>query len=332
MSSSARSLSYVDDASVPGITRKKRGRYWQYFDAKGARITDRDEIDRLNAVGLPPAYQRGWFCPDPHGHIQAIGYDDKGRKQYRYHPDFRAQQDAAKYDKCSSFGRALPKLRKRVEADLNLRKLSRDTVCAAIVRLLDCEHVRVGNESYAKANKSFGITTLRDRHAKVFGRSVKMRFKGKHGIERQLTITDRNLVRIVKGAQDLPGQHLFQYVGDDGEPVALTSTDVNAYIREAMGEDFTAKHFRTWGASTIAFEQICGAGTEGISLKQLLEPVAKALGNTPAISRKSYVHPALIEAVKDKKNAPIPGLPCPRPTKYLSGAERGLIAFLDALP
>ena len=322
-------LCFVDDG-LPGITRKRHGRYWQYFDSDGKRITDRDEIDRLNAVGLPPAYERAWFCPTPHGHIQAIGFDAKGRKQYRYHADFRAQQDSAKYDRCSSFGQALPKLRKRVAADLDRRAVDRDTVAAAIVRLLDQQHLRVGNEAYAKANKSFGATTLRTRHAKLLGRTVKMRFKGKHGIERELTITDRNLARIVRRCADLPGQHLFQYVDDDGEPQPVTSSDVNAYIRSAMGEEFTAKHFRTWGASVIAFKTLCEAGDAGVSLKQMLVPVAEALGNTPAISRKSYVHPALIEAVKENPRNPLGELRCPRATEYLSSAERGLILFLEA--
>ena len=319
-------LRYVDDQS-PGITRRRAGRYWQYFDAHGKRVTDRAEIDRLNGVGLPPAYEKAWFSPRADGHIQAIGYDDKGRKQYRYHPDFRERQEAAKYERCRDFGKALPKLRKRVEADLRKRKLSRDTVIAAIVRLLDTGRIRVGNEAYVRDNKSFGATTLRNRHARVAGRTVKMRFKAKSGIERELAITDATLSRIVKQCQDLPGQHLFQYLDDEGEPQPVSSTDVNDYIREATGDDFTAKHFRTWSASAIAFEQVCGAGSEGIGLEAMLTPVAEALGNTPAISRKSYVHPALIDAAKDAKAGP-PGLKCPRATKYLSSAERGLIAFL----
>jgi DNA topoisomerase-1 len=318
-------LAYVDDQS-PGITRRRHGRYWQYFGPDGKRVTDRDEIDRLNGAGLPPAYTDAWFSPKANGHIQAVGYDDKGRKQYRYHPDFRDKQDAAKYERCADFGRALTRLRKRVEADLRKRKLSRDTVVAAIVRLLDTGRIRVGNEAYVQANKSYGATTLRNRHAKVRGGTVKMRFKAKSGIERELSITDRTLSRIVRLCQDLPGQNLFQYVNGDGEPQPVGSSDVNDYIREATGEDFTAKHFRTWSASVIAFEQICAAGEDGVGLKAMLEPVAEALGNTPAISRKSYVHPALIDAVKESKSGL--GLQCPRPTKYLSSAERGLIAFL----
>jgi len=320
-------LSYVDDQS-PGITRRRRGHYWQYFDAAGKRITDRDEIDRLNGIGLPPAYRDAWFCPKPNGHIQAIGYDDKGRKQYRYHSGFREKQEAAKYDRCRDFGRALTRLRKRVESDLRKRKLSRDTVIAAVVRLLDTGRIRVGNEAYAQTNKSFGATTLRSRHAKVRGKTVRMRFRAKSGIERELSITDHTLSRIVKQCQDLPGQNLFQFIDDEGEAQPVSSTDVNDYIREATGADFTAKHFRTWSASAIAFEQICAAGEEGIGLNAMLEPVAEALGNTPAMSRKSYVHPALVEAVKDGKGGSL-GLLCPRPTKYLSSAERGLIGFLD---
>ena len=319
-------LCYVDD-SQPGITRRRHGRYWQYFGADGKRIADRDEIDRLNAIGLPPAYRDAWFCPRPNGHIQAIGYDDKGRKQYRYHQGFRDRQDAAKYDRCADFGRVLPRLRKRVEADLRKRSLSRETVVAAIVRLLDTGRIRVGNEAYAQSNKSYGATTLRSRHARVRGRTVKMRFKAKSGIERELSITDATLSRIVRKCQDLPGQNLFQFVDEDGEAQPVSSTDVNDYIRDATGEDFTAKHFRTWSASAIAFERICAAGEEGVGLKAMLEPVAEALGNTPAISRKSYVHPDLIDAVKDGPRKRL-SLQCPRSSKYLSGAERGLIAFL----
>ena len=319
-------LRYVDD-SLPGITRRRHGRYWQYFDAQGKRVTGRDEIDRLNGIGLPPAYRDAWFCPDPNGHIQAIGYDEKGRKQYRYHTDFREKQEAAKFDRCREFGKVLPKLRRRVEADLRKRKLSRDTVVAAIVRLLDGGRIRVGNEAYAEANKSYGATTLRNRHAKVAGRTVKMRFKAKSGIEREFRITDATLSRVVKQCQDLPGQNLFQFLDEDGEAQPVSSTDVNDYIRDATGEDFTAKHFRTWRASVIAFEQVCAAGDEGVGLNSMLEPVAETLGNTPAISRKSYVHPRIVEAVKQAPHKRL-SLHCPRPTKYLSSAERGLIAFL----
>jgi DNA topoisomerase I len=325
-----RSLCYGDD-TTPGITRRRRGRSWQYFDTSGKRITDRDEIDRLNAVGLPPAYDKAWFCPDPDGHIQAVGYDARGRKQYRYHPDFRARQDKDKYERLAEFGRDLPKLRKRVEEDIQGRPTSCEAVIAAVVRLIDETQMRVGNEEYAKANKSFGATTLRNRHARVGRGTLKISYAGKHGVKRTVTVTDRNLARIARKTQDLPGQNLFEFVGEDCTRRAVTSSDVNDYIRDAMGEDYSAKDFRTWGASVIAFEEMVRRGRRHgrVKLNKMIEPVAEALGNTAAISRKSYVHPALIEAAADAGAIGRSGLP--RRTKYLSGAERGLIAFLDSL-
>jgi DNA topoisomerase-1 len=324
-------IRYVED-SLPGITRKRRGRYWMYFSPAGERITDREEIDRLNAVGMPPAYERCWFCPDPNGHIQAVGYDARGRKQYRYHPLFRERQETLKYERLARFGRCLPKLRKKVEADLTGKPTARETVLAAVVRLIDETRMRIGNEEYAKENKSFGATTLRNRHAKVERGRLKITYTGKHGIKRTVTLTDRNLVRIARRTQDLPGQHLFEYVTDEKEVCPVTSGDVNAYIKDAMGEEFTAKDFRTWGASVIAFEEMVKRiGERGaVKLKSVMEPVAEALGNTPAISRKSYVHPALIEAAKDA--GVIGDRKLPRAGKHLSSAERGLIDFLEALP
>ena len=324
-------LRYVDDTK-PGITRKRRGRYWMYFDADGNRITDREEIDRLNAVGMPPAYERCWFCPYPNGHLQAVGFDAKGRKQYRYHQDFRAEQENRKYERLAAFGHNLPKLRKKVEEDITGKATAYETVMAGIVRLIDSTHMRIGSEEYAKENKSFGATTLRNRHAKVERGKLKLSYTGKHGIKRTVTINDRNLARIAKKTQDLPGQHLFEFVDDEGNVRPVTSSDVNLYIKDAMGEDFTAKDFRTWGASVIAFEQMLKRIDEvgKVRLKSVMEPVAEALGNTPAISRKSYVHPALIEAAKDA--GAIGERRLPRAGKYLSAAERGLIEFLEALP
>ena len=242
--------------SEPGYTRKRQGRYWAYFDEDGQRITDRDEIDRLTSIGLPPAYTDAWFCKDPNGHLQATGIDARGRKQYRYHADFRTRRDASKFDGLLEFGKALPKLRRQVERDLRKRKLTQETVLAAIVRLLDIEQVRIGNERYARDNKSFGITTLRGRHLRRKGQKMLMRFTGKHGIVHELTLTDSHLKRVVGSCQDLPGQMLFQCIDDDGEPRPITSGDVNSYIKGATGGDFTAKHFRTWGASVIAMEQV----------------------------------------------------------------------------
>ncbi len=324
-------LNFVDD-TAPGITRKKLRLGWGYYGPDGKRITDRAEIERLTKIGMPPAYERCWFCPDPNGHMQAVGYDAKGRKQYRYHPDFRAQQEAHKYERLAAFGRALHKLRKKIEEDITGRKLAADTVLAAVVRLIDTTHMRVGNEEYAKDNKSFGATTLRNRHARVEGGKLKLSYKGKHGIKRTVTVNDRNLARIAKRTQDLPGQHLFEFIDAEGEIRPVTSGDVNAYIKEAMGGDFTAKDFRTWGASVIAFEEMAKRAEEHgkIKLKSVIEPVAEALGNTVAISRKSYIHPAIIEAAKDA--GALGDRKLPRAGKFLSAHERGLIEFLEALP
>jgi DNA topoisomerase-1 len=321
-------LNFVDD-QLPGITRRRFGRAWGYFTADGQRITDRDEIDRLNAVGLPPAYGNAWFCPDPNGHIQAIGWDERGRKQYRYHTDFRAAQEAAKYDRCSDFGRALPRLRARVEADLSGRGLGRDKACAAVVRLLDLAKVRIGNEAYAQENKSFGATTLRKRHAALKGRTLKLEFRAKSGQMRKLSISDGSLLRFVKRMQDLPGQHLFRWLDADGTANPVTSTDVNQYIRDAMSGDFTAKHFRTWGASVVAFRVLFD--THGrTTLKELLAIVSDELGNTPSIARKSYVHPALIDLAKSGATWDA-SMRLPRSMRHLDRYERGLIAFLDQL-
>jgi DNA topoisomerase-1 len=321
---------YCDD-SDPGITRRKVRHGWGYWDADGARITDRDEIDRLNAIGLPPAYVDAWFCPHANGHIQAVGWDDKGRKQYRYHLDFRAKQEAAKYSRCVDFGHALPRLRRKVADDLARRRHDKAHTVAAVVRLLDTQHLRIGNEAYAKANKSYGLTTLRDRHATITGKTLKLKYRAKSGKERMLTITDRSLAQFVKKCQDLPGQKLFQYVDADGEPRPVTSSDVNDYIRAAMGDEFTAKHFRTWGASVEAFGALAAAAAP-IGLKAMLAPVVERLGNTPAIARKSYVHPTLIDLAKDRaaQEAFRAALHLPRSTQYLSRAERGLIALLEA--
>jgi DNA topoisomerase-1 len=321
-------LRHSSDAE-PGISRKRVGRSWAYFDSEGNRITDRDEIDRLNAIGLPPAYEGAWFCADPDGHLQATGVDARGRKQYRYHLDFRARRENAKYEGLLEFGKVLPRLRRRVEQDLRKRELCREAVLAAVVRLLDTEHIRIGNEEYAKSNRSYGATTLRTRHLRRTGHGLMMRFVGKHGIIHEVKITDTNLKRICRRCQELPGQMLFQYVNGDGDPKPITSGDVNEYIKTATGGEFTAKHFRTWSASVIALEQMLKKREDArITVKTVIEPVAEALGNTPAISRKSYVHPKLLEAVKESPRDPLNGLDRPRGRKRLSSAEVALLEFL----
>jgi DNA topoisomerase-1 len=314
--------------SEPGYTRKRQGRYWAYFDGD-KRVTDRDTVDRLNSIALPPAYKDAWFCKDPDGHLQATGIDDRGRKQYRYHPEFRAKRELSKFAGLAEFGMELPKIRRKVDKDLKKRALSRDKVVAAVIRLLDEEYLRVGNREYAKENKSFGATTLLSRQVHDDGRKVKMRFKGKSGVMHEVTISDRTLRRVVRQLQELPGQQLFQYVNGDANPHPINSNEVNDYIREATGRDFTAKHFRTWGATVLAFEQMLDkAENARISVNTMIEPVAEALGNTVAMSRKAYVHPALIAAVKDDPRDPLKGLERPRARKWLSACEVALIPFL----
>lgn len=325
-------LCFTDDR-LPGITRRRKGRAFAFFAASGDRITDRHEIDRLHAIGLPPAYERCWYCPDPAGHLQATGYDARGRKQYRYHTAFRAAQDAGKYAGCSTFGKHLPQLRARVAADLRKRSVGRDRAVAAIVRLLDIGMIRVGNDRYAEENKSYGATTLRMRHAAIVGDALRLSYRGKSGKMQDRRVRDAGLLRFVKAMQDLPGQRLFQYVDDDGARHEVGSSDVNAYLRETMGEGISAKHFRTWGGSVTAFSCLYHGGGEaggGAGLKSMLACVAEALGNTPAISRKSYVHPALIDLAKSGDVAGWrAATKLPRATQWLSREERGLIAFLE---
>jgi DNA topoisomerase-1 len=319
-------LIFVDD-SLPGISRRKLRGHWAYYDPAGGRITDRDEIDRLNRIGLPPAYSDAWFAPSERAHILATGLDARGRKQYRYNPDFRTARETAKFDGCEQFGRLLPLIRARVEDDLAGRDLTQQRAIASIVRLLDSGRIRIGNESYAKSNKSFGATTLRRRHAKVAGKRLMLRFKAKSGKLCEIGMTDTRLIRFVKQMQDLPGQHLFQYLREDGDPAPISSSEVNDYIRETMGADFTAKHFRTWRASALAFEWL--AEESGTGLNDMLAYVAGHLCNTPAIARKSYVHPVLIDIAKERANAFRETLRLPRKTRWLSRYERGLIDCLE---
>ncbi|MDY6888539.1 MAG: DNA topoisomerase IB [Pseudomonadota bacterium] len=321
-------LIYVDD-NLPGITRKRKNKTWLYFDPIGKQITDQKVIDRLNALAFPPAYKNAWFCPEENGHILATGIDSKGRKQYRYHENFRAQQEAKKYQACGVFGNKLPLLRARLENDLQGDELSVERTLAAVVRLMDLGALRVGNERNVKQNKSFGATTLRNRHAKLTGKNIQLRYRAKSGKEREVNITDRVLSHVIKDLQDLPGQHLFQYISD-GERTNVTSSEINQYIQQIMGEDFSAKHFRTWRASVIAFKQLVKA-KGALSLKSMLESVSEQLGNTPAIARKSYVHPDLIALCKEDvqtQTAWRESLSLPRKTKYLSRYERGFLAFL----
>lgn len=319
-------LIYVDD-DLPGISRRRAGRGWAYYDAEGKLITERAEKQRLNAIALPPAYKDAWFCPAPNGHILATGMDAKGRKQYRYHPEFRAARESEKFDKCLAFGSLLPLVRKRVENDLRGRKLTWERAVASVVRLLDLGAIRVGNEGYAVRNKSYGATTLRRRHAEVTGKTLKLRYKGKSGKMREVSLTDGSLARMVRNMQDLPGQNVFKYVDEDGTVHAVGSGDVNEYLEEAMGERFTAKNFRTWHGSVLAFDCL-RAGEGNVPMKELLSCVADQLGNTPAVTRKSYIHPAVFELM-DGQEEWRASLKLPRATRWLTREERGLIEMLQ---
>lgn len=326
---SLETLIYVDD-SLPGITRKGAGKGWAYYDAKGKLIKDRAEKARLNAVALPPAYTDAWFCPARNGHILATGYDDAGRKQYRYHPDFRKMRESEKFAGCAIFGNLLPLIRKRVEQDIEAPSRTREKALASVVRLLDLGFVRIGNEAYARQNNSYGATTLRQKHAQVEGDTVHLNYTGKAGKMRDVVVDDAALSDAVRDLQDLPGQDLFQYLDADGKRQPIGSSDVNDYLRETMGEDFTAKSFRTWHASVLAFSMLAEA-REMLSIKAVLENVADQLGNTPAVTRSSYIHPAVIDLIGRQREWRR-DLQLPRRTTYLSREERGLLKFLATAP
>ena len=294
-------LLYVNDDD-PGLRRIKSGAGFAYCDPDGDHVGDDATLDRIRALAIPPAWTDVWICPSPRGHIQATGRDQRGRKQYRYHEGWRRDRDGLKFGRMIAFGRALPKLRIQVEKDLARRGLPRDKVVAAVVRLMELTLIRVGNEIYAKENKSFGLTTLRDRHAKLSSVGGTFQFKGKSGVVHTTGFRDRRLARIVKACQDVPGQRLFQYLDDDGQRRSVESTDVNAYIRAAMGEDFSAKDFRTWAGTLAAARALClipkaASATEAKrNVNTCVKAVAGLLGNTAAVCRGSYIHPLVLEA------------------------------------
>lgn len=289
-------LVYVSD-SEPGWRRRRRGTRFDYLDRRGKRIANVRELARIRALAIPPAYEDVWICPLRRGHIQATARDARGRKQYRYHADWRAQRDEVKFQRSLDFAARLPSLRRRVAQDLRERGAVRARVLAAVVRLLDRARLRVGNESYAKANGSFGASTLRSRHVRVRGARVHLAFRGKSRQAQVVTLEDAALARLIRRCQDLPGQHLFQYL-DAGRRRRVTSGDVNAYIRAVMGEDYTAKDFRTWAASVRVAESLFGDDepVDAARLQQAIAAAAADLGNTPAVCRRMYVHPAVLAA------------------------------------
>jgi DNA topoisomerase-1 len=294
-------LRYVSDES-PGVRRVRSGGGFRYVGPNGRPVRDEQTLARIRALAIPPAWADVWICPLANGHLQATGRDARGRKQYRYHARWREVRDGTKYDRMISFGQALPLIRARTEEHLGLPGLPREKVLAAVVRLLELTHIRVGNDEYARMNQSFGLTTLRDRHAAIEGSTVSFSFRGKSGVKHAIELTDRRLARVVRHCQELPGQELFQYVGDDGRVYDVGSDDVNDYLRENTGQDFTAKDFRTWAGTVLAACELSAAeaaGSKREAQRQVVEAVtavAERLGNTVAVCRKCYIHPAVFDA------------------------------------
>jgi DNA topoisomerase I len=297
-------LRHVTD-DMPGIARRKARHGFDYRYPDGELVRDIETLKRIRSLAIPPAWTDVWICPYPNGHIQAVGRDQRGRKQYRYHPRWREVRDESKYGKMLTFGKVLPAIRQRVEADLRRRGLPRERVLAAVVRLIEATLFRIGNTEYAKANKSYGLTTLRDRHVEIDGSLIHLSFRGKHGLRHESDINDRRLARIIKDCRDLPGYELFQYIDEEGERHTIDSADVNEYLREVSGEEITAKDFRTWAATNLAalalqeFELFDTEAKKKKAVVGAVAKVAKHLGNTPAICRRCYIHPAIFDGYLD---------------------------------
>lgn len=297
-------LRYVSDTS-PGITREPHGQGFRYLDANGEEIDDEATLARIRALVIPPAWTDVWICRLDNGHLQATGRDARRRKQYRYHARWRSVRDDAKYERMISFGKALPAIRRQVDADLKMPGLKREKVLATVVYLLQATMMRIGNEEYARTNKSFGLTTLRSRHVRIDGKEVQFRFRGKSGVFHDVKLANKRMATIIGRIRELPGQDLFQYLDDEGEPHAIGSADVNDYLRSITGEDYTAKDFRTWSGTVLAalalseFEKVDSEAQAKKNIVRAIESVAEKLGNTPSICRKCYVHPAVIESYLD---------------------------------
>jgi DNA topoisomerase-1 len=332
-----RGLVYVTDER-PGIRRIRKGDGFVYRKPDGRPVRAQAELQRIRKLAIPPAYEDVWICPDPRGHVQATGRDARGRKQYRYHPEWRTARDADKFERMLEFGAALPRIRRRVAKDLEGpvgTRPRRETVLATIVRLLDTTLVRVGNDEYARENKSYGLTTLRNRHAEVDGSTLHLKFRGKSGVQHEVALEDPRVARVVRRCQAMPGQELFAYVDETGEPRSVGSADVNDYIRAASGADFTAKDFRTWHgtvhALTLWAEQVAAEAAQRLSANQVLAQVARRLGNTVAVCRKSYVHPRVLEILAAEEADARERLGGGRSRKVdgLDASEGRLLAFLD---
>ena len=304
-SAKAAGLRYVN-SDGPGIFRSRRGKGFSYVGPDSKPVRDKRTLERIRSLVIPPAWENVWICPIENGHIQAVGRDARNRKQYRYHPRYREVRDEAKFDRMQAFGAVLPKVRAAVDHDLSLPGLSQRKVIAAIVRLLDETCIRVGNDEYAEENNSFGLTTLRNRHAEVHGDGIRLHFLGKSKQQHDVTLHDARLAKIVKNCQDLPGQELFQYRADDGEYVKVDSADVNDYLREISGDDFTAKDFRTWHGTCHMAQQLAALGLAQSkteikrNIVEAIKETAKKLGNRPPACRKFYVHPVVFNAYTER--------------------------------
>lgn len=299
-SAKAAGLRYVSDAE-PGISRQRSGSTFRYLRPDGKALREAETLARIRRLAIPPAWEDVWICVRDDGHLQATGRDARGRKQYRYHPRWREVRDETKYGRMLAFAKALPRIRRRVSQDLALPGLPREKVLATVVRLLETTRIRVGNQEYARANDSFGLTTLRTRQVRVKGSTMSFRFRGKSGVQHDVALNDRKLATIVRRMRDLPGYELFQYVDEAGETRAVDSADVNEYLRSAAGEEFTSKDFRTWAGTVLAAQALHECGKN--QLKQAIARVARQLGNTPAVCRKCYIHPAVIDAYLDDRLA-----------------------------
>ncbi len=333
-------LHYVTDG-IAGIRRCRSGKGWIYYAPNGARIRNPNTRKRLNALAIPPAWTDVWICPDPDGHIQATARDARGRKQYRYHPSYRETRDRSKFRRMLEFSEVLPILRERVERDLRAGDLTRRQILATVVRLLDKTLFRVGNDEYARENRSFGLTTLRRRHVQVKGALLRFSFRGKSGVEHSVAITEPRLARITQRCQDLPGQELFQYLDASGKRQTVSSDDVNAYLREITGRDVTAKDFRTWGGTMLAAVELRAMGPASSrreadrNIVRAIDAVSERLGNTRAVCRKYYVHPALVHAYLLGLTAPLTPTPPSRrahreqPTAALRRDEVVVLQFLQ---
>jgi len=332
-------LNYVTDG-IAGISRRRAGKGWIFFRPDGSRITDPDQRKRINSLAIPPAWTEVWICPDPKGHIQATARDARGRKQYRYHARYREARDQSKFRRMLELSEVLPAVRERAERDLGAPEQSRRQILAAVVRLLDKTLIRVGNDEYARENRSYGLTTLRMQHVQVNGSKLQFSFRGKSGVQHAISVADLRIARIVQRCQDLPGQELFQYLDDHGRRQTVTSDDVNGYLREISGRDITAKDFRTWGGTMLAGVELRERGparTQRDAKKNILraiDAVSERLGNTRTVCRKYYVHPALLHAYMQGLTPPPLGTSAPRrgkPRRQAPALRRDEVAILQFL-